>query len=1347
MASIGPFIRDTVIPTGLSVSDAARQLGVGRPALSNLLNGNAKLSRDMALKLERAFGTDANMLIRRQAELEEQAREIASETRSARQLAAGYLKITSSDIASWADTISARTHLPVLLRRLVHADTDVGAKVDFPGYDAGERKGWDGVTETEAGGHWVPEGRSGWELSVSGDLPGKPNRDFQARCKLAASERADTAFVFVTARHWAAKDEWAARQRKLGQWKDVRAYDAQDLEQWLERSATTQLWFAAELGRTRDGVVPITECWRRWSESTAPKLSPLLFEEAIKDQRQSLVNWLEGQSEHPFVIVADSADEALAFLARALREHDGSAGLLHDRAVLATNPDALARLAAASRDAILIAADQATEVAAASLTRRNRVIVVRPRTSVENDADLALQSPSSECFSRALEDMGVEEHLRDQLKEESGLSPTILRRRLALAPELRLPRWASDQKLARKLIPMLLAGAWNRTVEADQMLVAELAGRTFASVEDDLVDLLALPEAPVWAIGNYRGLVSRKDALFAAGGALTQDDIDRFFEVADFILAEDDPALDMPREERWKANIYGKKRDISGAMRASVGELLVLLAVYGDRILGSRINPVGIRVDALVSKLLRDVEARAWLSRQADLPLLAEASPRAFLEAVELDLRSDEPQLLSMLRPVTSEMFDSPDRTGLLWALETIAWDEANLFRVARILARLSEVPINDNWVNKPENSLESLVRSWLPQTSADIEQRLKLLDMLAREFPSVGWKVCKSQIDTGHRSASPNSLPRWRTDAAGAGPVTYDDDYRMRRHALDIMLAWPWLDMPQLADLIAVSANLPDKDQETIWARVQQWIDSEPSDEDRAGLREHMRRSVLARRNRKKVRGDKLTKLRRGIFDSLAPRDLIERHRWLFADQWVSESGDDVWDDEFDFRKHEAHVDALRGDAMREIMAANGLDGVGRLLESSNSWGTVGRYLILSYPEGERSGVIADLVRRAAPPGERYWIGALQGVLHTLGDNERAQVIADLGAVLDDAEALTLFKYAPFEAATWEAIHSLRKTLEIPYWREVTPYGWRHAEKELSIIIERLLDVDRPISAFNAISHELDKVEGATLARLMKALIQPTEELHTGVQLHAGQIDDALDALEASGVASVAELAQYEYLFLNALTHTKHGIRNLEKQIEQSPGDFVQLVSLVYRRDDGSEDPVDPNAPKVDGQKVFENVYRAVHELRRTPGTNDDETVDASKLIAWLVDVRDRLKAVGRLGVGDSQIGELLGRSKPGGDGIWPNEAIRDALEACGSERMLRGMEIGLSNNRGATWRGTGGEQERTLANKYRGYGRQLRADYPVTSQLLENIAEMWDRQAEWHDTDDAVRQRLRRR
>ena len=63
----GGFIRRSVLPDGLSVKAAAEVLGVGRPALSNLLNEKASLSPEMALRVEKAFGVKMDMLLRMQA--------------------------------------------------------------------------------------------------------------------------------------------------------------------------------------------------------------------------------------------------------------------------------------------------------------------------------------------------------------------------------------------------------------------------------------------------------------------------------------------------------------------------------------------------------------------------------------------------------------------------------------------------------------------------------------------------------------------------------------------------------------------------------------------------------------------------------------------------------------------------------------------------------------------------------------------------------------------------------------------------------------------------------------------------------------------------------------------------------------------------------------------------------------------------------------------------------------------------------------------------------------------------------------------------------------------------------
>lgn len=61
----GPVVRHEVLaPLGLSVTDAAEVLGVARPTLSNLLNGKAALTPEMAIRIEKAFGPKADHLLR-----------------------------------------------------------------------------------------------------------------------------------------------------------------------------------------------------------------------------------------------------------------------------------------------------------------------------------------------------------------------------------------------------------------------------------------------------------------------------------------------------------------------------------------------------------------------------------------------------------------------------------------------------------------------------------------------------------------------------------------------------------------------------------------------------------------------------------------------------------------------------------------------------------------------------------------------------------------------------------------------------------------------------------------------------------------------------------------------------------------------------------------------------------------------------------------------------------------------------------------------------------------------------------------------------------------------------------
>ncbi len=58
---------DCIEALGLSVTQAAKGLGVTRQALNNILSGKSAISPEMAIRLEKAFGSTAETWVRLQA--------------------------------------------------------------------------------------------------------------------------------------------------------------------------------------------------------------------------------------------------------------------------------------------------------------------------------------------------------------------------------------------------------------------------------------------------------------------------------------------------------------------------------------------------------------------------------------------------------------------------------------------------------------------------------------------------------------------------------------------------------------------------------------------------------------------------------------------------------------------------------------------------------------------------------------------------------------------------------------------------------------------------------------------------------------------------------------------------------------------------------------------------------------------------------------------------------------------------------------------------------------------------------------------------------------------------------
>ena len=895
---------------------------------------------------------------------------------------------------------------------------------------------------------------------------------------------------------------------------------------------------------------------------------------------------------------------------------------------------------------------------------------------------------------------------------------------------------------------MALIGAWDKKSSSDRQVMSELGGRAYEEIEKSVALLLRFDDVPVWCAGQYRGVASKIDALFAIGSYVIESEIEHFFSLAERVLSETDPALELPQDERWAASVHGKVRDHSSALRAGISETLVILATHGDTLFGERL---GIdfegRVASLIQKLMMPLTVERLLNHQHDLPNYAEAAPENFLALIEADLRSDRSAVIGLLEPIESGPFGGCPRTGLLWAFECLAWKYIG--RVSSILAEISKIEINDNWTNKPVNSLSAIYRSWMPQTAASLSQRIAALEMLVRRHPAIGWNICMNELKRGPRMGMYSHRPGWRSDASGAGePVSAVEEIRAFMHkALELVLAWPEHDGNTLNKLVQLIPDIPDEEEAAVWELIDAWSKSETDAREKAELAERIRRFALTRLGERHGLSDRTKQKARAAYTKLRPNDVVVKHAWLFSRDRIELSTEHIGnEDDYSLERYEK-VRKIRANAMAEIWEERGFDGVLELLSGGGLGRLMGDSMALCVTDRRTRVDFCGKCLAVAGDDVTNVDDSLAGFLRCIDDDDRDEILSAVADPEDVENTVRLFCCAPLGERTWRLLDAYGEEARDRYWRNVSP-GWnRYSDSELTEIVDRLVEAGRPRAAFDVVHLDWSRVETTRLKHLLWAIATRTSETEVYYDLDAYYISKALDSLGGRDGIAEDEMAQLEFTYINALRDSEHGIPFLERQIERSPIVFVQALALLFRRDDDGQDPSEWQIEDAEQRK---NLAHAAHcllgQIHRLPGTNKEGKVNVDELLAWIEEVRRLCAEYGRAEIGDQYIGQLLSTSRDEEGGIWPCSAVCEVMEEIASEELARGFVIGVRNARGAHWRDKGGTQERELAAKYRTYAEKLAIELPYVSSVVSRISTSYESDAKWQDVRAETDDRLRR-
>ena len=409
------------------------------------------------------------------------------------------------------------------------------------------------------------------------------------------------------------------------------------------------------------------------------------------------------------------------------------------------------------------------ELVAEAVRQGHHVILCSERTA-NHESKIQLPRVYRYDLQKALETCGLEHSKAGDYAGKAGGSLTVLKRLLSRYPGTTKPEW-SRPSVAGALVPFLLAGSWEETTERDRLALERLSATPYDELASVAEQWLHAPDPPLTRVLSRLSLVSRDDSWFLLADALTQDHLRRFEQVAIDVLSEEDPAYELPTDQRWQAALHGKVLRHSQALRTGLSETLALLGGRPDLVPG--------RVAHVVRTLLDGKDWKRWASLSPQLPLLAEAAPDAFLEAVERDLRRSNSALVKLFEQEGNAFLSFSPHTGLLWAMEGLAWNSSLLPRVAYVLAQLDELAPPGKRGNHPMRSLRAIFLPWFPQTTATVEDRVKVLSAIAKKQPDTGWTSAEwAYLPNPLRNRDAHQRPMFRDWALNWSKGVSNADY-----------------------------------------------------------------------------------------------------------------------------------------------------------------------------------------------------------------------------------------------------------------------------------------------------------------------------------------------------------------------------------------------------------------------------------------------------------------------------------------------------------------------------------------------------------------------------------------
>ncbi len=1272
--------------------------------------------------------------------------------------------IRPNHLEDLANQIAGRDRLGEILRNLIWSwipNRVLG--MSFLAGDVNNFPGWDGWVRLSPGKDESAEHRSVWQISVERNTLSKIKRDFKK--SLLADippgwSRTETVYVAVTPRKLKNIEKLKAdlRSTKGNTWGDVQIVGAADLEQWIEKCPAVEAWLGEEfgIGNGRFGD-SLAKRWLRWSGATAPAISSELML-AGRDTKSVEVG-LRFEHDRIFAIQADSPEEAVALLYAVIDAQPEATRyrLLANALVVSSEAHAEAyALQPFGRDMAPLTILVPPAVSCTNRLERagHHVVMAFGRNSTHSRSMLikrALRSDFEKALSGSMKLPSADAAAQARACGSSVSIWRIWNLLQTASPGDQIPTWASNDTAASLVVPAALVRSWDDDCQGDKDIVAGLSSQKYADYRDSLQPFGTCDDPLYERVDSVFYLVAPAVAFTLIQRLITDSHLDALKNAVTTVFGE----IEKEVTDVWNAppddNPRMKEKSrYSTWLRDGLAETLLSIAYLGGTSFSSRSGIVS--GQDFVNRVVRALpglasDPRMLASLRDQLPYLAEAAPLPFVEALESLLQGDSARLKPLF--VDRGFFGSTFQSGLLWAMETLAWSTEYLARVSLILCHLESIGSGGNNGNRPINSLREIFLAWHPGTSASIENRVAVLRLLHEKHPEVAWMLLLKLLPHAHDSASPTQEPTWRDFGRSEMPVLTKHAVALayRKYA-ELCLDLADGDLKKQITLIPEFPQFPAEYRKRILDMLNTMSSQFPPESLRVETRDALRKLVAHHRAfndaQWAMKESDLQELEATAAKYL-PVDPLNRHKWVLDDQWP-QTGFKA----DDFEGNEREIARRREEAINDILNHLGWAGIHRAITESKCSPVVATALAETSVSDTELFAAFDVWSIETSPNQLWGIRAASRVrLRITGDDWTRRLIAhaQLAGWTEEVLANAFLDY-PATMDTFRLIASLGGNVEKYYWE----HNWIHVSggdgETKRAVAENYIRFGRAADIFGAVGNSLAHLGGPLVLQIIEQIIVQLNEnrLPQDRSMFSFYLGNAFKWLRNQSDVTDMEVARLEYPFLALLTgrgHKHDETLTLHRLLSEDAEFFVQVLCDLYKPATATrEQPADARA-----KEKATAAWRLLESWELVPGVQGDGSVSKEILNDWVAEARQLALDKDRADLADQHIGKMLYHvpADPRTND-WPPAFVLELIEKLDTKHIGRGFALECVNSRGVTSRAPldGGSLEREEEVVWRMRAKKLGSKWPRVRALFDSMADNWVSHAKWHD-DDAQKMRMR--